>query len=258
MNPIHLAKLTPCLGLAVAFTLLSGCAVNQHTDDKNDPLEGFNRAMYGFNETVDKALIKPLAVGYETAIPQPARTGVGNFFNNLAYPIVIINSFLQGKFEQGAEDLQRFIYNSTFGLAGLIDIATPMGLEANNEDFGQTFGYWGFGRGYYLVLPFFGPSTVRDGIGLYVDAQFDLLQHHSDVAERNQLWAIKIIDRRARFLGAERVLEAAALDPYVFTREAYLQRRDSLIRDGVAAPREEDDDDDEEAFDPGAKHLIAP
>ncbi len=256
MNHIHLAKLASCLGFAAAVMLLPGCAVNQHTDDKRDPLEGFNRTMYSFNETVDKALIKPLAVGYEAAVPQPARTGVGNFFNNLAYPIVIINSFLQGKFEQGAEDIQRFIYNSTFGLLGLIDIATPMGLEAHNEDLGQTLGYWGVGEGFYVVLPLFGPSTLRDGIALYGDAQVDLLNSHSDVAERNQLWGLKIIDRRARFLGAQRILEAAALDPYVFTREAYLQRRGSLIRDGAAAPDEEDDAD--EAFDPGVKQLIAP
>lgn len=263
----RIAHLSTRLGCVAVFALLaSGCAVNQHTDPKNDPLEGFNRTMYSFNETVDKGLIKPIAVRYELFVPQPAQTGVGNFFNNLAYPIVIINSFLQGKFEQGAEDLQRFIYNSTFGLFGVLDVATPMGLEANNEDFGQTLGYWGVGRGFYLVLPFFGPSSVRDGVGLYVDVQADLLNHHSDVSERNQAWALKIIDRRARFLGAERVLKAAALDPYVFTREAYLQRRASLIRDGKPAPDEEEEDDDISAEEPmdgeqngtRAKQLIAP
>ncbi|MDA1107479.1 MAG: VacJ family lipoprotein [Proteobacteria bacterium] len=245
MNTIRLAHLPACLGLVAAYALLSGCAINQHTDVKNDPLETFNRTMYSFNDTVDKAVLKPVATGYEYAVPQPARTGVGNFFSNLAYPIVIINDFLQGKFEQGAEDIQRFVYNSTFGLFGLLDVSTPMGLEANKEDFGQTLGYWGVGKGFYLVLPFFGPSTVRDGIGLAVDYQLDLLNQHSDVSARNQALALKVIDQRARLLSAERVLEEAALDPYTFTRDAYLQQRASLIRDGKAAPREEDEEEED-------------
>lgn len=264
MNRIRLAQVPACLGLLVVYGLLSGCAANQHTDTKNDPLEGFNRSMYSFNDTVDKAVLKPVATGYEHVVPQPVRTGVGNFFNNLAYPIVIINTLLQGKFEQGAEDIQRFVYNSTFGLLGLIDISTPMGLEANKEDFGQTLGYWGVGKGFYVVLPLFGPSTVRDGIGLVVDYQADLLSQHSDVSERNQALALKTIDRRARLSSAERILEAAALDPYTFTRDAYLQQRDSLIRDGQAAPREaEDEADSEPTAEPAngrvpAKQLLVP
>lgn len=253
MKRTRLAKLTSCLSLLAIVALLPACATNQHTDDQRDPFEGFNRSMYNFNEAVDKALIKPLAVGYEAAVPEPARTGVGNFFNNLAYPIVIINSFLQGKFEQGAEDIQRFTYNTVFGLFGLIDIATPMGLEAHNEDLGQTLGVWGVGEGFYLVLPILGPSTLRDGIALYGDAQADLLNAHSDVSERNQLWGLKVIDRRARFMGAQRILEAAALDPYVFTREAYLQRRDNLIRNGATTLHDDEDD-----FDPESKQLLAP
>lgn len=242
MNHIRLAHLPASLGLVAAYALLSGCAINPHTDVKNDPLETFNRTMYSFNDTVDKGLVKPVAARYELVVPQPARTGVGNFFSNLAYPIVIINDFLQGKFEQGAEDIQRFAYNSTFGLLGLLDVSTPMGLDAHKEDFGQTLGYWGVGRGFYLVLPFYGPSTVRDGIGLVADYKADLLNQHSDVSERNQALALKIIDRRARLLSAERVLEEAALDPYTFTRDAYLQQRESLIRDGKPAPEEAEEE----------------
>ena len=263
MNLIRLARTPICLSLVAIYALLSGCAANQHTDTKNDPIEGFNRSIYSFNDAIDKAILKPVATGYSHVVPQPARTGVGNFFSNLAYPIVIVNDFLQGKFVQGAEDIQRFVYNSTFGLFGLIDISTPMGLEANKEDFGQTLGYWGVGKGFYVVLPFFGPSTVRDGIGLAVDYQADLLNQHSDIPERNQALALKIIDRRARLLGAERVLEAAALDPYTFTRDAYLQQRASLIRDGIGSSREEDEADSDVAAEPengyaAPKQLITP
>ena len=117
-----------------------------------------------------------------------------------------------------------------------------MGLAAHNEDLGQTLGYWGVGAGFYLVLPILGPSTLRDGVALYGDAQADLLNHHSDVAERNQLWGVKIVDRRARLMGAQRILEAASLDPYVFTREAYLQRRNNLINNGQTVLDDEDFD----------------
>jgi len=216
---------------------LGGCASIQpqqmYEDEEPvypDPLEGFNRAMYSFNDGVDKVLLRPVSTGYKAVVPQPARTGVSNFFNNLAYPIVIINTFLQGKFAQGAEDLQRFIYNSTFGLAGLLDVATPMGLTAHNEDFGQTLGYWGVGGGAYIVLPLLGPSTLRDTVGLIPDYYADALYHYDDVSTRNALIALRVIDRRSRLLTASRIVDDQ-LDPYAFVRDAYLQRRESLVND---------------------------
>lgn len=216
---------------------LSGCASIQpqalYEDEEPvypDPLEGFNRAMYAFNDGVDKVLLRPVSTGYKAVVPQPARTGVSNFFNNLAYPIVIINTFLQGKFAQGAEDLQRFIYNSTFGLAGLLDVSTPMGLTAHNEDFGQTLGYWGVGGGAYIVLPLLGPSTLRDTVGLIPDYYADALYHYDDVSTRNALIALRVIDRRSRLLTASRIVDDQ-LDPYAFVRDAYLQRRESLVND---------------------------
>ncbi len=216
---------------------LGGCAsiqLQQVAEDEPavypDPLEGFNRAMYAFNDGVDKVILRPVSRGYKAVVPQTGRTGVSNFFNNLSYPIVIINALLQGKFAQGAEDLQRFIYNSTFGLAGLLDVATPMGLRAHNEDFGQTLGYWGVGGGAYIVLPLLGPSTLRDTVGLVPDYYADLLTHHQEVHERNALIALRTIDQRSRLLTASRIVDDQ-LDPYAFVRDAYLQRRESLVND---------------------------
>ncbi len=216
---------------------LGGCASiqpRQLAEDEpavySDPLEGFNRAMYAFNDGVDKVILRPVSRGYKAVVPQTGRTGVSNFFNNLSYPVVIINALLQGKFAQGAEDLQRFIYNSTFGLAGLLDVATPMGLRAHNEDFGQTLGYWGVGGGAYIVLPLLGPSTLRDTVGLVPDYYADLLTHHQEVRERNALIALRTIDRRSRLLTASRIVDDQ-LDPYAFVRDAYLQRRESLVND---------------------------
>jgi phospholipid-binding lipoprotein MlaA len=226
--------------LAIMLGLLSGCATLQSSEEDRDPLEGINRAIYGFNENVDKAVIKPLATGYRDAVPEFIRTGVANFFGNLAYPIVIVNDLLQGKVTQGLDDTSRFITNSTFGLLGFLDVATPAGMPAHNEDFGQTLGVWGFGEGIYIVLPLLGPSNVRDAVGLAADYQADILSHHSDMSQRNVARGGKAIDARSRLLGASRVFdEAAAFDPYGFAREAYRQRRANLIRDNGGAPADE-------------------
>ncbi len=227
--------------LAVTLGLLSGCATLQSTEEDRDPLEGINRAVYSFNENVDKAVVKPLATVYHDAIPEFVRTGVANFFGNLAYPIVIVNDMLQGKITQGLDDTSRFMTNSTFGLLGFLDVATPAGMPAHNEDFGQTLGVWGFGEGVYIVLPFLGPSNLRDSVGLAADYQMDILNYHSDMSQRNVARGVRVVDARSHLLGASRVFEeAAAFDPYGFTREAYRQRRANLIRDnGGDTPADE-------------------
>ena len=222
---------------------LLGCATN---GDPSDPLEPLNRGIYKFNDAVDKAVLKPVATGYKETMPDPVRTAVGNFFSNLDDVLVLLNDLLQFKLERAATDFSRLVWNTTVGIAGLIDVATPMDLAKHNEDFGQTLGYWGVGNGPYLVLPFFGPSTLRDAVGSAVDAQFDPVVQHTPVAERNSAIAIHGVDTRSRLLDAEKVLDEAAIDRYVFLRDAYLQRRRGLVYDGNP-PREKFEDYDDPA-----------
>ncbi|MDH3639948.1 MAG: VacJ family lipoprotein [Gammaproteobacteria bacterium] len=198
----------------------------------NDPLEGFNRRMFDFNDFLDRKLLRPAAQGYRNVVPTPVRRGIGNFFRNLLEPTNVINNLLQGKPEQAVSDLWRFIMNSTIGVIGFRDVATAMGLERHQEDFGQTFAVWGFGSGPYLVLPFLGPSNVRDGLGLipyyvYTDPRLIVEDTITEVA----LISVNVVDTRAQLLSTSRVLELQ-LDPYVFTREAVRQRRLDLIHDG--------------------------
>src|SRR3990172_4959432 len=180
-------------------------------DNARDPLEGFNRAMYTFNDKLDRYVLKPLAKGYRAITPAPVSKSISNFFSNLHDPAIMLNNLIQGKPKQAASDLGRVLVNSTIGIAGLFDVASKMGLEKHNEDFGQTLAVWGVGDGPYLVLPFFGPSNVRDGAALPVET----------------------IYRRAQLLHASDILDqAAGQDPYVFVREASRQRRRNLIYDG--------------------------
>jgi len=198
-----------------------------------DPLEGFNRAMYQFNDTLDQYLMKPVAKGYRAVLPDPARRSVSNFFANLREPLVVLNDLLQGKFAQAAADTGRFLSNTTVGVFGLFDVATSFGLPRHNEDFGQTLGVWGVGEGPYLVLPFFGSSNIRDGAGLMVDWETYLPNQMRDSGTRNRLWLLDVVDTRARLLNASDILEeAGGKDPYAFVREAYRQRRRNLIYDG--------------------------
>ncbi len=235
-------------GLVSGFLLLgvlSGCA----TQGNKDPLEGLNRGIYKFNDTVDKAAIKPIAGAYKAVLPSPVRTGVNNFFSNLGTVVTIINDLLQFKFSDAMDDTGRFVINSTFGIAGLIDWASMDGIEKNDEDFGQTLGYWGWKDSAYLVLPFLGPSTLRDTGGLIVDgAFFDPIGYVDDARDRNQLLLTKFIDTRASYLPGSDLLDEAALDPYAFMRDAYLQRRNNQIHDGNA-PKEnlQDGADEDEA-----------
>ncbi len=199
-----------------------------------DPLEGFNRAMFRFNEKFDEYLLKPLAKGYRAVLPGFARQGIANFFSNLRDPVVAVNNVLQGKFKQAGSDLLRFAINSTLGLAGLFDPATAMGLEKHDEDFGQTLAVWGVGEGPYLVLPIFGPSTLRDGIGLAADYYLYPPTHMEETSTRDKLSATNLVSRRAQLLEASDILEqAGGEDPYVFVREFYRQRRRNQIYDGA-------------------------
>lgn len=191
-----------------------------------DPYENFNRSMYGFNMGLDKYLLKPVADGYAYITPDVMQTGVTNFFNNLKGINVVLNDLLQGKFEQSASDLGRFTTNTTIGLGGLFDVATPLGLQQNVEDFGQTMAVWGVDQGPYLVLPILGPTTVRDGGGTILDRAANPGTYLMGTG------VVEGINERANAEGALNFIDEAALDPYVFTRESFLQYRNNLVNDG--------------------------
>jgi phospholipid-binding lipoprotein MlaA len=230
-----------CAALLLAGTL-AGCATSG--GNPADPLEPFNRAMFRFNDAVDGAVIKPVAKGYRSVVPGILRTGISNVFSNLEDVWISVNDVLQGKFQQGVDDFGRVLFNSTFGIAGIFDFASELGLQKHNEDFGQTLGWWGVGSGAYLVLPLLGPSTVRDGFGWVLDTQADLVFKIDGVPVHNSLYATRAISNRANLLDASSVIEQAALDKYTFVREAWLQRRRNLVYDGDP-PREREEPDDE-------------
>ena len=223
---------------ATALVLLSGCASN---GNPRDPLEPVNRGIYKFNDHADHLLIRPASELYRGLVPAFVRTGVSNFFSNIGDVIVALNNLLQGKVTLAALDASRIVVNTTIGLLGTIDVATELGLEKHNEDFGQTLGRWGFGPGPYLVLPFLGPSSVRDGIGLLGDWTADPMTYVDPVRARNQLYGVFFLSRRTELLETSRLLDVAALDPYEFLRDAYLQRRRNLVYDGN--PPDEDNDE---------------
>lgn len=220
--------------VAFSAATLAGCATS---GNPKDPIEGFNRAMFAFNEGLDAAIIKPVATGYDAVLPAPVQTGVTNFFGNIADFFIGINNLLQGKVGDGVGDFGRVAINSTIGLLGVLDVATEMGIEKHNEDFGQTFGRWGVGNGAYVVLPVFGPRTARDTVGLVLDVKADPVAQLDHVPTRNSLVVLRLINDRANMLSADKVIEEAALDKYSYIRGAYLQRRRNLIYDGNA-PRE--------------------
>ena len=198
-----------------------------------DPFEPFNRAMFSFNEKFDQWLLKPVARGYDWAMPGLAKQGVGNFFSNLIQPRVALNDLLQGKFTQSALDTGRFLVNSTVGILGFVDVAKSLGLEPREEDWGQTFAVWGLGDGPYFVWPIIGPRYARDTLGFGFDWASNPVTYVNSTAASAGLWSLDITDTRARFLPAEKVIDqAAGDDKYVFIREAYRQRRRNLIYDG--------------------------
>ncbi len=230
MRWLAIAALVAVTGLA------TGCATTRQAGDANagdraDPIESVNRVVYRFNDTVDKAVFKPIAQGYKYVLPTQLRYCVSNAFGNIADVPTSLNNFLQGKFREGGSDLCRVAINSTVGFVGCFDIASRWGFEKHNEDFGQTLGRWGVPSGPYVVLPLLGPSTLRDSLALLVDSQADPVRY-INVPPRNIAYGVRVVDRRAQLLDTSNLLEDAALDPYVFIRDAYLTRRQSLVDDG--------------------------
>jgi phospholipid-binding lipoprotein MlaA len=228
------ARLKSIAATALVAGLLTGCA---SSGNPKDPIEGFNRAMFAFNEGLDTAIIKPVATGYEAVLPSPVRTGVTNFFGNIDDLFIGVNNLLQGKVPEAFSDLGRVVINTTIGLLGVLDVASEAGLEKHDEDFGQTFGRWGVGNGAYVVVPFFGPRTVRDTVGLVLDVAADPVANHEPTRVRNAALVLRLVNDRANLLPADKVVEEAALDKYSYMRDAYLQRRRNQIHDGNA-PRE--------------------
>ncbi|TAK51904.1 MAG: VacJ family lipoprotein [Gammaproteobacteria bacterium] len=232
--------ITPAAGLTgVALTLLlCGCAAAPAQPTPGDPWERVNRSMFRFNEAVDRAALRPVATAYERHVPRFLRTGISNVLDHLELTTTIANDLLQLKPGATATDLGRFLVNSTVGLGGLLDPASSAGVPKNDEDFGQTLGRWGIGPGPYLMLPFLGPSTLRDTLGRTADAQVDLrAQIDIETEERLALLGVAIIAERADLLPADAALNAA-FDRYAFVRDAWLQRRAFLVRDGEVEPED--------------------
>ena len=222
------------------LSLAAGCATTGAGGDMldpRDPWEGMNRAVYSFNDGFDSVIATPLATLYRDLLHVEIRSRVSNFFSNIQDIFIGVNNVLQGKFQEGVEDWARFAFNSTIGLFGIHDVASDMGIEKHNEDFGQTFGRWGAGSGPYLILPLLGSSTLRDAGGTALDLYVAPLPQVRPIALRNSLFGLYFVNTRAELLEASSILEQAALDRYVFQRDAYLQRRRSLIYDG-SPPRE--------------------
>ncbi|WP_382161428.1 VacJ family lipoprotein [Hydrogenophaga sp. ANAO-22] len=216
--------------LALTFSVIAGCATGPDANPR-DPLEPFNRGVYQFNDAVDTAVLKPVATAYQKVTPSPVRTGVGNFFGNLGDLWSSVNAGLQLRPREATENLMRFSVNTVFGLAGLLDIASEMGIPRTRLDFGQTMGRWGAPSGPYLVLPLLGPSSVRDGTGVIVDVVGDPVTGVDHVPTRNSLMALRVVDTRAGLLRAGTLLDDAALDKYSFMRDFYLNRRQNQIED---------------------------
>jgi len=240
MAGVNLGSKLRVLLVALLVSIMTGCASTGEYADSRDPAEGFNRAMYSFNDGLDRALIKPLAQGYKTITPAPVDKGISNFFGNLADVGSAINNLLQFKLERAASDVGRVLVNSTIGLLGFIDVASNMNMQKYGEDFGQTLGTWGAGPGPYIVLPVLGSSSGRDTVGLVVDWYTDPIRYIDDNSWRNSLIGLRAIDARADLLSASRILEEAALDPYEFSRDAYLQKRRNDIFDGSPPPEDAD------------------
>ncbi|MES2127771.1 MAG: VacJ family lipoprotein [Pseudomonadota bacterium] len=233
------------LALACALT---GCASTGA--NPKDPFEKFNRSMFAFNDAVDQAALKPAATAYKRVTPTFVQTGVSNFFGNLADAWSAVNNLLQGKGQEGMSDVMRFAFNSTFGLGGVLDIASEAGLRKHNEDFGQTLGTWGVPSGPYLMLPLLGPSTVRDTAALPMDFKADPWAYVYPVDTRNIGIAVRAVDQRAAVLDASNLMEEAALDRYEFIRDGFLQRRESRIYDGESRPQKKDKADNSDESPP--------
>ena len=227
--------------MIAAVLVLSGCASTAPiSGDPSDPWEPTNRTFYAFNDAVDQALLEPAANLY-LKLPGGVRASIHNFLDNAAYPGTVLNQVLQGKFEPAMEGTARFVFNTTLGIGGLFDVATGMGLERQEEDFGQTLAVWGSGDGNYIHYPVLGPSSVRDTPGIVVGVLTDVLTYVAALP----LALLEIVDTRANLASATRIRDESAFDPYVFTREAYRQRRTFLVHDGNP-PIDDFDEEDED------------
>ncbi len=263
----RLPRLAAAAGAALA---LAACATGPDANPK-DPLEPFNREIYRINDDFDKGVLRPVAQLYTDYTPTPFQTGVDNFFSNVSDVYSAVNNLLQGKPSRAAEDTMRVAINSVLGIGGLIDIATPAGLPKYKEDFGQTLGVWGVPAGPYLMLPLFGPSSVRDTTGMLVDRFADPSAYFYPVSLRNSMTGLRIVAGRAQLLGASTLVEEAALDKYSFLRDAYLQRREYQVYDGnppgqddsesdgaKPAPADSDKDKSQGSQDGNAPHPVLP
>jgi len=233
--PRHTSKLPARWLVAAALLLtLSGCTSLPGEGDERDPFESFNREVHAFNWDLNREVLRPVSQGYADTIPTPIQTGVSNFFGNLNDVLVVFNDLLQAKFAQATSDFSRLVWNSTVGLFGVLDVATPMGMPKHQEDFGQTLAAWGVPDGPYLVLPILGPSTVRDAAGVTVDIYTHPLFNGLITDNNANLAAagLRIIDINKNLLGTYTLVEQSGVDPYLFMRDAYLQYRRSLIYDG--------------------------
>jgi phospholipid-binding lipoprotein MlaA len=228
-------------GLAILLVCVAaaGCATTNGPTDERDPLERYNRAIFRFNDTLDRAILKPVSKGYRRITPEPFNIAISNFFANLYDVNVAFNNALQLKLVSAASDVGRIVINSTLGFGGLFDVASRFGLRKHEEDFGQTLGYWGVGSGPFLMLPLFGPSTVRDAPGRVVDAYLDPVVYVSNNPARFFLAGSRIIDYRADLLTTEETLDEIALDRYIAIRSAFLDRREFLVHDGRPPPDED-------------------
>ena len=226
------ARFGSATALALSMVLtLGGCASAGRTSTK-DPLERLNRNVSQFNDVVDRAVLKPAATAYQSVTPAVVRTGASNFFGNVSDVWSFVNTALQLKPEEALDNLMRFSVNTFFGLGGLLDVASEMNIERHKEDFGQTLGRWGVPTGPYLVLPIFGPSTLRDALAFGVETRADVVRNLGDVPTRNSLLAVRTLETRANLLRVGNVVEEAALDKYTFTRDVFLQRRRNAVYDG--------------------------
>ena len=241
---MHSARQWALVAVGSALLALGGCAAGPNP---TDPFEPFNRQVSNLNEHVDAVVLKPVATVYRSAVPPLARTGVSNFFGNLGDAWSSVNSLAQFKLQNAAENWMRFSFNTVFGFAGVLDIASEMNIERHREDFGQTLGRWGVPAGPYVVLPLLGPSTLRDTFALPVDWQGDPLYHVTPAAPRDSLYGLRLVDVRSNLLRAGNVLEGAALDKYSFTRDAYLQKRRADIFEGGARVWEQKNQDNDDS-----------
>jgi phospholipid-binding lipoprotein MlaA len=236
--------------LCVAL-IANGCASAPGRTTPDDPLQGLNRGVFKFNDTLDRAAVKPIAKGYKKVVPGFVRAGIGNFLSNIEYPVTIVNEFLQGKPANGFRGLGRFVLNSTLGVAGILDVGTPVGLEATDEDFGQTLAVWGVKSGPFVMLPFFGPSSLRDAPSRIVDYFLTPLSYTDDVHDPEIPWeaewgerVLDAVHSRAELLTVDQTLQRT-FDQYAFVRDAWVQQREFVIFDGNPPPETLEDFEDE-------------